>query len=156
MIGTEATTAPCPHCKGTGTVTIPPEILTVEAYFFGCWQQAGHYWRHPRNPCMPDSDIVKRVGLARIDGGFCPGSVAGKPFDRSRPEVECEARLTHIEGWTILGWWDRSVDRRGACNSNIVVRGTYDYAAMLAVLHAQFPTVEARQKRALQLVQEDT
>lgn len=146
----------CPHCKGVGTVEVPPIVASCEAYYFGCWGQPGHYWRHPTNPLMKERDIEARVPepfrRGRIDSGFCPGAVKGSAFDRTRPEVEGEAALHHVDGWTVLAWWDRSVDRRGACNSNVVARGTFDFAAMLEVLKRQFPGVAARQKSALRLV----
>ena len=144
----------CPHCSGTGKVKVPNDAETVETYFFGCWKEGGHYWCHPTNPHMRESEIEKRVParLRIIDGVFCPGHVDGDAYRRSRPEVEGEALLTHVDGWTVLGWWDRSVDRRGACNSNIVVRGTRSFAEMLFIGEMQMPHVMKRQKQSLRLV----
>jgi len=143
----------CPHCSGTGKVTVPPEAETVEAYYFGCWTESGHYWRHPTNPHIKESNIERIVGdkLRIIDGVFCPGHVDGDPYRRSCPEVEGEALLTHIDGWTILGWWDRSVDHRSACNSNIIARGTWNFATMLVIGETQMPHVMKRQKQKINL-----
>lgn len=117
----------------------------IEAYYFGCIGHPGHYWWR-RDRC--DWGIPKIVGPnidPRIDAGFCPGTSRDlKPWQRTRPEVEGEAAMHHIDGWTVLAFWDRSVDRRGACNSNFVARGEHDFDAMLAIAREQFPHVMGR------------
>ena len=145
---------PCCHCGGTGTITLPPEIETVEAHYFGCLGELGHYW-HNKNGCKRSLEISARLPAAfkRIDGGFCPGAVRGDLYARSCPEVEGEAALHHVEGWTVLAWWDRSVDRRGACNSAIVARGTHDFTTMMEIGKAQYPEVLDRQRKPIILVE---
>lgn len=149
------TQAPCPHCGGTGQITIPSDAKTAEVYYFGCRGQAGHYWfkphgsmRHNQEPPL-GYDIVH----GKIDSGFCPGSIPGDSYGRSRPEVEGEACLHHLPEWTILAWWDRSVDIRGGCNSNLVAKGHYSYADMIEIGKAQFPDVMSRQRVPLKLVE---
>lgn len=145
---------PCAHCKGTGTITLPPEIATLEAYYYGCRWDKGHYWFDRRKR---DWDIEKIVGQnvsRRIDGGFCPGRVEGNIYKRTRDEVEGEASLNHVDGWTILSFWDRSVDPRGACNSNFVARGTWDYTTMRAIAEAQYPDIWDRYKFEIRLVEQ--
>jgi len=141
---------PCPHCNGTGHVRVPSDVLTAECYFFGCWERSGHYLRCPKNPHMREHEIERRLPPSlhggRLDGGFCPGSVPGDPYRRSCEEVEGEAKLSHVGGWTVLGWWDRTVDPRSACNSNVIVRGTHSFAAMLEVIKAQAPNLIDRRK----------
>jgi hypothetical protein len=150
MIGTAPKEVECPHCNGTGKTTIPSEVATVEAYYFGCWTAMGHFWRHPTNSYMNESDIERRIPAAlhhSIDSSRCPGKVPGNPYKRRFEEVEGEARLSYVDGWTVLGWWDRSVDHRGNANSNIVARGQWDFASMLEIGRAQFPHIMQRQKR---------
>ncbi len=141
----------CPHCAGTGKVIIPSDTETVQAFYYGCRGQIGHYWwQSERIGGAQDWDIEKVVGSKihpRIDGGFCYGSA--DPNDRlrrrTRPEVEGEAVLTHIGGWTLLSFWDRSVDKRGGSNSSIVVCGdSHSFATMLTVAKEQFPGVMSR------------
>ena len=128
---------------------IPPGIETVETYYFGCWEQSGHFWRS-KSGYDEERRIETRVPAplrrGHIDGNFCPGAVAGSQWKKTRAEVEGEAALHHIDGWTVLAWWDRSVDRRGACNSAIAACGLFDFATMLAITRAQFPTVLTRRK----------
>lgn len=150
----ESKQAPCAHCGGTGKVTLPPEVATVEAYYFGCWERSGHFWRG-KNPYTTEHEILQKVppALKHIDGRFCPGAVPGDSYARRRPEVEGEAALHHVDGWTVLAWWDRSVDHRGACNSNIVARGTFDFTIMIEIGKAQYPRVITRQRSPIVLVE---
>jgi hypothetical protein len=146
---------PCPHCKGSGEVAVPADIETIEAYYFGCWERSGHFWHS--NKYTRERDIEARVGPGiadRIDSGFCPGKIPGEAYSRSRVEFEGEASLHHVDGWTILALWDRSIDHRGGCNSNFVVRGTHTYAVMCAIAEAQFPSVWHRFKFEIRLVEE--
>jgi hypothetical protein len=145
----------CAHCKGTGQITLPPELETVEAYHFGYERQAGHVWQSS-NQYTRRWDIEKKLpeSVACIDGVLQPGCVRDKPHERTRPEVVGEAALHHLDGWTVLAWWDRSGDGRGACNSNLVARGTYDFTTMLEIGKARFPHVMARQTVPIVLVEE--
>jgi hypothetical protein len=131
------------------------DIASAEVYYFGCWEQAGHYWRAPHY--KSHFDIEDRVGSnihPRIDSGFCPGSIPGKSqFDRSRPEVQGEACLHHVDGWTILSFWDRSVDRRGCSNSSFVVLGTWTMDDVLDVARTKFPSVLNRIQFKIVLVE---
>jgi hypothetical protein len=152
---TQSHEAPCPHCYGSGKVTVPPEVATIEAYYFGCQRQAGHHWWRP-NRTGTAHDVAKIVGPRvrdHIDGGFCPGAIKGNAWDRTRPEVEGEAALHHVDGWTVFSFWDRSVDERGACNSNFVARGTHAYPIMCAIAEAQFLDVWKRFKFEVRLVE---
>lgn len=148
---------PCATCAGTGRVTLPAEIDAIEVYFFGCWKEAGHRWADPGNAFAEERAIEHRLPdelhHGRIDGGFCPGRVKGDPWKRTREEVEGEAKLTHIGGWTVLGWWDRSVDHRGACNSNVVVRGRHDTTVMLEIARRRVPHVIERQRQQIRVVE---
>lgn len=144
---------PCAHCNGSGKITLPPEIETIEMYYFGCWGQAGHYWRSPNGHATEraiEARIPEALRHGRIDGNFCPGYIG--PYKRTCPEVEGEAAIHLIEGWTALAWWDRSVDRRPACNSAVVVRGDHSYTMVLEIVKAQMPDLLKRQRVPMRLV----
>ena len=144
---TESKVVPCSHCKGTGEITLPPEIATVQAYYFGCQQQSGHYWWRPdRLPCGSSSHVQQAVGPSihpKIDGGFCP-----------KRDIQGNAKLTEIDGWTILSFWDNSIDKRGQSSSSFVAKGSYDFDGMLAIAEAQFPSVWKRYSFPIVLVDE--
>ena len=45
-------------------------------------------------------------------------------------------------GFTAIQWWDRAQgDKRGGCNSTILLEGNHDSAAMLNALKDNFPHV---------------
>lgn len=152
----EAHEVPCPHCGGSGKVTIPAGVETVECYYFGCWHDSGHYWRD-KGGYKSSREIdaaLPEIFRRRIDGVYCPGTIPGQDYKRTRPEVEGEAALHHyVEGWTVLAYWDRSVDKRGASNSAFVARGVHDFATMLAIARAQYPHVLTRRTRPIILVE---
>ncbi len=144
----------CIGCPSDNAPCIGPAVVAdPETYYFGCVGSPGHYWRDPTDS-RRQSSIEKRVGRSihpRIDGGFCPGSVPGDPWKRTRSEVEGEAAVHHVDGWTILAFWDRSVDKRGACNSNFVALGEHDFAAMCEIAQRVFPRVWNRYQFAVRL-----
>jgi hypothetical protein len=103
--------------------------VTESMYFFGAHREIGHYlWR-----------VTSDVGLVsygirdnpfsfptwQLDGyRFQPGSIWPAPRVRRDPvETLGIARLTHVDGWTVVGMWDRSVDQRGASCAAIIVPG---------------------------------
>lgn len=113
-------------------------MLTSDIYYFGCWQEAGHYLRDPRGythhyrlePTFPVAEHV-------LDGGLLPPGL---------PEVEGRASLIHVNGWTILTFWDRSVDSRGKCSSTFIAKGTRYFDAMVLCAKYHFPNVWERFK----------
>lgn len=118
----------------------PPRV-----YYFGCGTEYGHFWWSPgftRRELYPRDQ--RAVLFDHIDGEFAPLGC---------PEVEGEAKLTHCGGWTVLAWWDRSVDHRGKANSAIVVDALRDFDQMVALLAIHFPEVSKRQRVPIKLVQ---
>lgn len=144
---TESKTVPCSHCNGTGSITLPPEIATIEAYYFGCQRESGHFWWRPdRLPYGASSHVAQKVGPLihpKIDSGFCP-----------KRGIQGHAKLTQIDGWTILSFWDNSVDSRPGSSSSFVARGAYDLTTMQAIAREQFPRVWKRYTFTIQIAEE--
>lgn len=122
------------------------------ALYFGCWDAPGHYLhdrsgRHLWNK-LP-SDFPSSSWMPLMDGGLLKN---GRIEDVPTGHVywTCGGAKAF---WYAFYWWDRSVDRRGACNSGFYVRGfgwpgaqaPFDYAC------EQFPSVVARQRHPLVL-----
>lgn len=61
-------------------------------------------------------------------------------------DEEGRAVIHHKDGWTAMGFWDRSVDTRGGCNSVFFAEGTHDFAGMVAIANEKFPTIMRRFK----------
>lgn len=146
----------------------------MRVYFFGCWNEPGHYLFEPggRRPRGGPFDPLGPGTGYLLDGGYAPrrahpGTVtaadsrggicwaAMRPADRHRAHRESEEcpqgeYLIHQrDGFTLMSWWDRCQgDQRGACNSALLVEGEHDAAIMLAELAARFPHVLANLQRA--------
>lgn len=126
------------------------KALGKKALYFGCWRDSGHFLHDtsglhvyservkdlPWDECLMDTGLLKN--------GKIPDVPSGKVY------WTCGGRDAF---WYAFYWWDRSVDKRGACNSGFYVRGfdypdaqsAFDYACL------QFPNVVERQKYPLVL-----
>ncbi len=107
-------------------------------YYYGCVGDIGHYLWGPgySKPCGPSDWPFGTLGQP-LDGepNFAP-------LDKTQPTGPM--RLTHIEGWTVLGMWDRSVDKRMGSHSTFTAKGDYDREQMIALAAEHFPRVWAR------------
>ena len=111
------------------------KVNLLEFYYFGCIGDAGHYIFVPTGHKDYRTDVLKTNPWGyKIDGKLCP----------SGSEVEGKALLNHKDGWTALSFWDRSVDTRGACNSNFLAVGTFSFDEMMKFANEHFPTVMNR------------
>ncbi len=130
------------HSRSASTGGQPLENV----FFFGCIQQAGHH--------LWDRDLRTRreVGpwkMADLD----PATAAGPGGSRARAceawmiddhQREGEAVLSYRDGWTRLGWADRSVDRRRGSHANVIAEGLRSAEEMLFLGSAAFPRVFSR------------
>lgn len=143
----------------------------MRALFFGCWNRPGHFlWAPGGHGVRGDTDRVELYdGQSHLDGNLAPRKMkahhggalcwAGqgatqKERDRIRYDSdECPEGqfLRHAlpNGFTALQWWDRRQgDRRGACNSTVLLEGDHPTVVMLAALREHFPHVIANLNRA--------
>jgi hypothetical protein len=122
------------------------------ALYFGCWDRSGHFlhdingstvWHNYGLPSdLPWDETVMDGGL--LKNGKIPDVPNGKVY------WTCGGSEAF---WYAFYWWDRSIDKRGACNSGIYVRGfswpesreAFEYGC------SQFPFVIKRQKFELVL-----
>ena len=113
-------------------------------YFFGCWGEPGHYLFNPRGGMTPHATLPPQI-RGRIDGGFCRAAPPGERWDGKKAyEAEGLALLHHVEGWTILAFWDRSGDQRWGSHSTYLAKGEHDFAEMVRLAREAFPAVWAR------------
>jgi hypothetical protein len=117
-----------------------------DVFYFGCIGGTGHYWFRPGRD---DRELYPKDERAKlfqyIDGNFAPKMTS----------AEGRAKLSHVVDWTVLAWWDYSVDKRPGSNSALVVKGKHDFDEMLDLLRAHFPEVADRQLMQLQLVERE-
>lgn len=109
----------------------------MKVYYFGCVEQAGHYlWdtRFQRH-YWGSAEALSIPWLDKLDGGLCPVH---------NREVEGEALLHVMNGWTAIAFWDRSVDKRGKCNSSFIAEGVHTFDEMRKIAEENFPKVWSR------------
>ena len=129
------------------------EIDEVECYYFGVWDQPGHYTfnRHRQgvHPSATPGEVPTFLASERMDQRFCRNE--GGQYKGDEPEGL--ARLTVLEinerpfdgqKWTILGFNDRSGDSRPGSNSAFVARGVFSFRDMLNIARVQYPTLWSR------------
>lgn len=98
-------------------------------YFFGVMDRIGHYF-YPRWPGVrgcPWGDV-------HVDTLLC----------RKGEQTEGLARIHHKDGWTAVGYWDRTGDSRYFSNSNFVAEGTFTFEQMMEMARRHFPDVIRR------------
>lgn len=120
----------------------------MDAYYFGCWGQPGHYIHGPGGRSV---NRQARESLpwneSDCDGNLQPGSEVNdreRSWRRDGPQVQGPCRIHHREGWTAMAFWDRTGDRRSNSCSVVVVRGHLLFGDMLAAFREHFPEIHTR------------
>lgn len=122
----------------------------AKVFYFGPWDRAGHYiWTprgdHPR-PEKAGPWEVHDLDASPLDHFNRDTGKGVVPLDRD--ETEGVWRLTCRDGWTALGAWDRTCDRRNGSKAVFIAEGTHDENTMRAVAAAWFPVIWARISKA--------
>lgn len=125
------------------------KLLGKEALYFGCWDSPGHYLHNSKGYYSIDTPIDFPWDIGLVDTGLLKN---GKIPDTSTGKVywTCGGAKSF---WYAFYWWDRSVDKRGACNSGFYVRGFGWPESEDAFAYAceQYPFVVNRQIHSLVL-----
>ena len=149
-----------------------PAIGHAMAWFFGCWDQPGHYL-HGRDGAAPSTKPHALVQMHhRLDGCYAPrkmlsGVLSGQivftaqcggfrdaaQFLETRSgELDQGHYLRHrFEGTdvSLISWWDRTQgDTRHGCNSAFVVVGDHTAEALVDAFPRVYPSRAARLERA--------
>jgi hypothetical protein len=116
-------------------------------YYFGCWDQAGHYL------VDPSGRNVSQAGPftpSNLDVTFPPRmSKPGHSVSSRSVEDETIVVLEHWQGWTVLAMWDRSIDTRGASNAAFIAEGKHTHDEMWELARRYYPKIVARLKAAM-------
>jgi hypothetical protein len=67
-------------------------------------------------------------------------------------QIEGESARVYLNGWTVVSFWDRSVDDRGGCNSSFIVPGDWTFNQVIEISKVRFPWVWERIKFEVKLV----
>ncbi len=108
-------------------------------FYFGCWTEAGHHLRDERGQTINERRMPSDFpcGECVLDGGFLPPK---------QPEQEGLATVAHLNGWTVLAFWDRSIDSRGKSNSAFIMRGGMSFHEACHLAKDAFPSIWSRFK----------
>ena len=139
----------------------------MKCFFFGCWNDAGHYLFAPGGRAL-HHDLSERVvwygDRVHLDGTLAPrrdragrigwvgrtGRARGG-FEYASGECDEGLYLVHVldNGFTAMSWWDRCQgDTRPGCNSTVLLEGVHTEAEMLAALRENFPHVLENLRKA--------
>lgn len=125
----------------------PPDLAHLDAlrrpaadspmYYFGCVGRPGHFFHGPdlRPVDEEPRDYPPSIRCANFPGGKLDGTFCDK-----QNRTQGRARVFHVEGWTILAFWDYSIDKRGGSNSVFLIRGTWDFGVDAADGAGALPT----------------
>jgi hypothetical protein len=106
-------------------------------YYFGCWDSIGHHLYTPGGRYADDN--IKNLLPCKwenLDGGFSP----------EETNTQGIAKLTHIEDWTIVSFWDYSVDTRHGSHSTFIIDEILDIDKALMAARNVYPGIFARYK----------
>lgn len=122
-----------PHAEGGIVFQFErPADTVTEAYYFGTFQDSGHYLWTKR---LRKHDFPFRgespVPWTRLDG---------KLYDESR-QVEGECHLHHKDGWTALSFANRTDDSRPGSNSTFFFNAVLGFDQAVAAAREHFPRV---------------
>ncbi len=112
------------------------EAPKLTAFYFGCVREiSGHYLytQHGDRPTRAELDSIPQR-LRCPDGTFAPRMT----------KAPGQALLTHHEGWTILSFWDYSIDHRPGSNSTFLINALVDFKDAMEYAKAAFPSIWTR------------
>lgn len=111
----------------------------MKAFYFGPYTTSGHFLFSGGGRKASEEE-ERALPWRCIDGILQPNcTFTFMRWSTSRREVEGEALLHYRGGWTALCFWDRTVDKRSACNSNYFFEGTFTFSEMVDLAKKYFP-----------------
>jgi hypothetical protein len=125
-------------------------VVDETLYYFGCWAGVGHYLRLPNGR---DPGYAGPFRDFDLDGYYAPRTEdhpkwKADPSQRRQYQDETLAALYHIDGWTLLAMWDRSVDMRHGSNCVFLKQGMWSHEDMWFQIKMIYPSIYARLKAA--------
>lgn len=116
--------------------------------YFGCVGRVGHYVYVPgdHGPVTPHFMRGRKLTWTTIcDGGL---------MDCNREEqIEGVATWSHIKGYSIVSFWDRTVDSRFGSSSSFLVRGMHSFSEVIEAAREVFPSIFKRFKFNITLIE---
>lgn len=108
----------------------------MRAFYFGCLQEPGHFWWSSSLSRAP----LPGTTFPMVDGVYCPPAT-----DKEGVAQVVYMTLHQYRGpWTLVSFWDRSVDSRPGSNSAFLLEGAYSFTAALERSKLTFPSIWKR------------
>lgn len=106
-------------------------------FYFGCYEDKGHYLYRTKGQPVNNWNMPLDFPVApnSLDGGFLPPK---------RPQVQGKAEHILLRNWTIVTFWDRSLDKRQNSSSSFVLRGTLTFEWAVKLAREAFPELFER------------
>ena len=108
----------------------------TEVLYFGCLGAPGHHV-HSKAARVSYYEQPWR----ELDGGLLKKA---RPFVEDQPEGVIVYALA--PGWSVISFWDRSVDARPSSNSAFLIRAEMPAEEILKLAREQWPEVFSRPK----------
>lgn len=121
--------------------------MSYEAFYFGAWDSSlGHYTYSPDGVRFHKKARELPWSTEQIDGKLAQHKCKDRRHCGCSNLTEGIAFVHHRDGWTALGFWDRSVDNRPGSNSNFFFKGTHTFSEMKDLASKHFPNIVSRFK----------
>jgi hypothetical protein len=110
-----------------------------DVLYFGCVREIGHYlfMASETGAFKPHGKRARDLAWTRI----CDGGLLGEG-----DQVEGSAVWSYVGGYSIVSFWDRSVDKRGGSSSSFLVPGMHSLSEVLVAAGFAFPDIFERFK----------
>ncbi len=101
--------------------------------YYGCWDEPGHFMftESGYKVSYKEQDRCTPWKVDDLDTGAKLQSVHIQ-------QREGKALLHHKDGWTVLSFWDRSIDTRFGSHSNYIAKGAFTFEQMVAMANIRF------------------
>ncbi len=107
--------------------------MEQDAYYFGCWKDKGHHLFYTDGNQVGYNQGPKGIKTQSLDGTFMP--------ERCPLTQGIAYHSILFDKWTIINFYDNSVDGRPASHSLFLLRGVMDYETALTKAKETFPTI---------------
>jgi len=115
--------------------------MLSKMYYYGCNDNSGHYlWDENGDRINWKLSLTLHPFGNHIDGGFTPIAING--FYTKEGVV----RFTQQSGWSIVNFWDNSIDDRPGSHSLFLTNKICSAAEILSEAKTKFPWIFSRFK----------
>lgn len=104
------------------------QVTDTDLFFFGCTEGLGHRCWCPKNGSFWYHDRPDPFG-SNLDSGYAP---------KDSP-VNFRCHLVQKDGWTLIAFWDNTIDKRGKSNAAFVAKGLFTFDEILEKAETAFP-----------------